>query len=393
MTRVGVLDLIATAAVLYCALAYVGFPIVVRLVRRRRWPEPLAPTDLPRVSVLFAARNEANVVGDRIQNILDQNYPADRLEILVVSDASDDATDSIVTSITDPRVRLVRQEQRSGMTEGLNRLAALATGDVLLRTDPNTIFAQGCVRALGRVFVDSKVGIAVGEVRFTNANTPSVASGEGLYWSLETATKRAAAELGLLCVANGAVYAIRRKLWTPLPPWVADDAAHPLLVWRAGYTAVVAPNAIAYERACTSLREEYLRKVRIISRQVACARWIGLHRLPLPIAFSYTAHKLIRYTVPFAVGIAFPLSVFSACNGSLVGIAVSGGLTSVAATALLGLTDLPGHSGRVTRAMSYLGMVNAAAVAGVVRALRGHPSVTWEASPSTRTVEAEESRA
>ena len=121
-----------------------------------------------------------------------------------------------------------------------------------MQTDANVFFEPGAIRSLVSALETPGVGLAIGEVVFTNQEDPMVASGEGLYWRFETWTKRVEAERGLLAVANGGIYALRRSLWEPLPHQIAGDAAEPLLVARKGYLAVVVPSALAFERAAAT---------------------------------------------------------------------------------------------------------------------------------------------
>jgi len=246
--------------------AYFGYPLLLCWLCR---PRPLtgpaaAPADdqLPRVTVLMAAYNEAYIVRERIQNLLDQDYPPDKLEILFVSDASDDGTDELVARIDDPRIKRFRQEPRQGKTSAINLIGPEATGDVIVHTDANVFFVPTCLRALAEEFRHPEVGVVVGEFKLTNADRPDISYGEGLYWRFETWTKRRESERGLMAVANGSVYALRRELWRPLPPRVSGDAAEPLIAAQEGYRTINAERAIAFERAAQTFGEELLRKGR-----------------------------------------------------------------------------------------------------------------------------------
>ncbi len=369
-----------------CAYAYVGYPFAAYCFFREksRDGEDVELGAVPKLSVLLAARNEAGVIRQRIENLLDQDYPVDRLEVLVVSDASDDGTDAIVLSFADPRVRLFRQEQRQGKTAGINLIGAEATGTIFVQTDANVFFAPGTLAALARAFADPSVGVAIGEVSFTNEDDPLVASGEGLYWQFETWTKHVEAQRGLLAVANGGIYALRRHLWRSLPVYVAGDAAEPLLAAREGYCSVVAPGALAFERAAASHGEEYERKVRIIAQQVACAKWLGVLSLPGRTAWAYVSHKLLRYAVPFIAVDAFCLALAATLGGSPWGLLALLLILGPLAAALLALLPWPGPIARIFRIPLYLVVINLAAASGVLRGLTGNAQPTWEVPRSTR---------
>lgn len=382
-------DLFALAALACLALAgyaYVGYPLLVRWAVRPR-PRAVAPRGadaLPFLSVLVAARNEAAVIEARLRNLLAQDWPADRFEVLVASDASDDGTDARVLAIGDPRVRLLRVEPRGGKTAAINRLAPLAQGEILVHTDANVMFEPGALRGLAAAFGDPAAGVALGEVRFVNDDAPAIASGEGLYWRFESWVKRNEAARGLLCVANGGIYAIRRSLWRPLPPNIAGDAAEPLLAATDGFATVIAERAGARERAAATLGEEYARKVRIIAQQVACWRWIGLRRLPPRIAWAYGSHKLLRYVVPLLLAGAAVLGGVAAAGGSVAGAVLAAAALAPLPLAPFGLLGLPGPAGRLAKVALYFVMVNAAALAGLARGLSGRAQAAWEVPGSTR---------
>lgn len=369
------------------AYAYVGYPLAARLlVPRIAAPPPAPPGDeaLPTLTVLVAAHNEAAVIADRLVNLLEQDYPADRLEILVGSDASDDGTDEIVRAFGDPRVTLWRQEPRAGKTAAINRLGAMARGEILVQTDADVAFAPGALRALAAAFADPRVALADGTVRFSNADSPEVAGGEGLYWRFENWTKQVESERGLLAVANGGIYAIRRERWRPLPPAVAGDAAEPLLAAREGYLTIAATGARAQVRAAATLGEEFARKTRIIAQQVTCARWIGLTRLPGRILWAYASHKLLRYAVPFLAGAALIAGLGAAAQGSRAGLAAAALIVLPVLLAPLGAIRRPPLLARLFRIPLYLVTVNAAALVGVVRGLLGRAPTSWTVPPSTR---------
>lgn len=383
----GVLTAMAFAALGLCLYAYLGYPLIVRLLPRRPLSPAPEPEKWPSVSVLLAAHNEAGVIRRRVENLLGQDYPGP-FEVLVVSDASEDGTDEAVEGIGDPRVRLMRQQPRRGKTTGINRLGREARGEILVQTDANVLFAPGTLRGLVLALARPEAGVAIGEVSFTNEEDPLVAAGEGLYWRFETWTKHLEAERGLLAVANGGVYALKREIWQELPEFVAGDAAEPLLAARGGFRTVVAEGARAFERAAGSHREEYRRKVRIIAQQVACARWLGLRSLPLATAWAYGSHKLLRYLVPFLALGALVLGLAAAAGGSRAGLLAAALVLFPLLMAPIGWLPWPGVLGRALKVPLYLVTINLAAASGLIRGLTGRAAATWEVPRSTRDIQA-----
>ncbi len=379
----GVLAWTALSAILY---AYLGYPIIARWLFAPISSMP--PTSIaaspPSLTVLVPARNEVAVIGDRLANLLAQDYAADRLDVLVISDASDDGTDEVVSAFKDPRIRLIRQPTRQGKTAAINRGAPSARGEILVQTDANVSFAPGTLLALARAFDDPSVGLVLGEVKFVNQEHPEVAGGEGLYWRWETWVKRIEAERGLLAVANGGIYALRKSLWQPLPAAIAGDAAEPLLVARAGFRVAVAARAVALERASDTLAEEFRRKTRIIAQQVACARFIGLTKLPPRILFAYVSHKLMRYAVPVFGSFTLLASTAAWILGSTWGAVPALCVLAPAACLPMTLLPLPAVLARPLQIARYLLMVNLAALVGGWRGLAGGAPAVWETPASTR---------
>lgn len=381
------LTAVALALLGLAVYAYVGYPLIVRsLVGLKPLSGPADPPaddQLPRLSVLMAARNEAYVVRQRLENLLEQDYPPEKVEILFVSDASDDGTDEIVAAMDDPRIRRFRLEQRGGKTAAINSIGAEATGDVIVHTDANVFFVPGCLRALAVEFRHPEVGVVVGEFKLTNADTPDISYGEGAYWRFETWTKRRESERGLMAVANGSVYAIRRELWQPLPPRVSGDAAEPLIAARRGFRTINADQAIAFERAAQTFGEELQRKARIISQQVTCARWLGLRGLPPRIAWAYVSHKLLRYAVPLMLGGALVASA-AAAPFFRPAAWLAGLIAAPYVLSPLGFLPAPAPLARVTKLLRYLVMINAASVLGIWWGLSGRGLAAWDTPESTR---------
>ncbi len=382
----GLLAAVSVVLLLISAYSYIGYPLVVRFLipPRHGAPKTAEPDAWPMLTVLVAAYNEEAVIAAKIENLLDQDYPRDRVEVLVVSDASDDGTDGAVRRVDDPRVRFFRQSVRSGKTAGINRLGREARGEIFIQTDANVMFEKRALKALAAPFRDPDVGLVVGEVVFTNADAPEVAAGEGVYWRFEQWTKRIEALRGLLVVASGGIYAIRRSLWTELPENVDGDAVEPLLVARQGSRTVIAHEAIGFEPAAATLGEEFRRKSRIIARQVAGARWIRLRSLPLRILWAYMSHKLLRYAVPFMSLLAAALGLAALAGGSVVGGLCAAAVLVPLAVAPLGLLSWPRPLHRVFWIPLYLVVINASAVTGTLRGIRGYAPVAWSVPASTR---------
>ena len=244
------------------AYTYFCFPLLV-LARAALRPRPHRRAPItPSVSVLMAARNEAEVIGAKIGNLLALDYPAERLEIVLASDGSEDDTVARARSRGDARVRVL-DLPRVGKAAALSSAAAAARGEAFVFTDANSMLEPCAVRALVAPLADPHVGGVAGDQRYLAGRE---SSGERGYWSVDRMLKRAESRGGNVISATGALYAIRRELFRPPPPGVTDDFAVSTGVICQGRRLVFAPDAVAWEPVGVSAEVEFGRKVRVMTR-------------------------------------------------------------------------------------------------------------------------------
>ena len=211
--------------------AYVGYPIILWQLSRLLGRPPRAPADegadLPSLSLLIAAHNEETVMEERIRNALAMDYPREKLEIVVASDGSTDATAAIVQHYADRGIKLLQYNPRRGKATTLNAAIPTLNGDIVLLSDANTYTDTVAARKIVRWFRDPKVGAVCGRLVLTDPATGGNA--DSLYWKYETFLKRCESRLGALLGSNGAIYAIRRSLFEPIPVnTILDDFVIPL---------------------------------------------------------------------------------------------------------------------------------------------------------------------
>ena len=347
---------------------------------RRR---PLAQLGLPSVSVLVAAYNEADCIGRRIENLLEQNYPADKLEILVGSDDSSDETDAIVQRYAARGVKLSRAG-RCGKAGVLSRLVGIAKGDVLVMTDANTDFEKDAIRRLVQPLRDENVGLVCGRLRLHSPAGAPLA--EGAYWKLESLLKLYESRRGCVMGANGGIYAVRKELFPPLPAGtVVDDFVAALRVLEAGSEVRYEPEAVAHEEAAPDHSGEYRRRVRIAA---GCFRALSQHRHLLSARHGFTAfalwsHKVLRWFVPHAMVVAFAANVLLARGSRFYAMLLLGQCVAyaLAALALLGMS--PRRLRAVADAAAHFVEMNAALLVGFVKYSRGAQGQTWTRTDRT----------
>jgi len=292
---------------------YGGFSLLVVIVGRLRRREVRKQNIAPPISLIIAAYNEEDNIAARLDNALSLDYPPEALQIIVASDGSDDATESIVAGYADPRIQLLRLPRR-GKIPALNDAVNHATGEILVFSDANSMYDSQALRLLARNFADPEVGGAAGNTIYTKLHkSDSSSQGEDLYWSYDKWLKQMESYTGSIISAHGAIYAIRRALYRPITDFaVTDDFAISTLVIEQGYRLVFEGEARAYEPPMPAAEREFRRKVRLMTRGL---RSVLLRKKLLnPFRFGFYAlelftHKVLRRMVPFILLVLFVSSL------------------------------------------------------------------------------------
>ena len=291
--------------------AYPGYALTIWLLsrlfgKRSSPPAASAPAiDLPSATLLIAAYNEAAVIEERILNALAIDYPRDRFQIVVASDGSSDGTPDIVRRYVDRGVQILDYRERRGKSAVLNATIAGLQTDLVILSDANTFNDPDAVLKLTRWFADPGVGSVVGKLVLTDPATGRNA--DSLYWKYETFLKKCEGRLGGLLGANGAIYAIRRPLYVPIPDQtIVDDFVIPLLAKQEhGGTIVYDPEAVAHEETPENIGSEFHRRARIGAGgfQAIALLWRLLDPHRGWISFTFLSHKILRWLCPaFMIG-------------------------------------------------------------------------------------------
>src|ERR1051326_4209415 len=291
------------------AYVYLGYPCLIalwaRAVDRRPRPEPFAADRWPAISIVIAARNEAARLAGRVHNLLAQEYPGPR-EIIVASDGSSDTTAAVLAPFGDA-VRLL-QLPPGGKPAALNAGVAASRGEILVFADARQRFAPGALMALVSNLSDPGVGGATGELVLDceqgDASDSAVGEGIGLYWTYEKWLRRMESRVWSTLGATGAIYALRRSCWSPLPATtLLDDVLAPMRAVLNGCRIVFEETAIAYDRASTDAAAESRRKTRTLAGNYQILFQEPRLLLPFanPVWVQYVSHKLGRLIVPWAL--------------------------------------------------------------------------------------------
>jgi len=264
--------------------------------RDRRAAMPAADT-LPAVSLIISAHNEQAHLPDKLANIRAFDYPRDRLEVIFVSDGSTDGTNAILQAVEDAHIRTVLLPQRGGKSNALNHGVDQAKHEILVFSDAATLFEAAAVRKLVRHFADPRVGVVCGALHF-HASAESRQT-EGVYWTYESVLRLLEARLGATLTASGAIYALRRESYAPLPPdTLVEDLLVPMTARRMGYRVLYDPEAVATDFAASTVAGEFTRRVRIATGSFrALPRLAAIHLGPMT-TFAFFSHKVLRWILP-----------------------------------------------------------------------------------------------
>ena len=294
------------SSVAWLGYVWIGYPLVLEVLSLARPFRSITADDYyPTVSVLIAARNEQKDIGWKLAQTLAWDYPADRLEVLVGSDASTDGTDEAIRSVRDSRLKFASNPERAGKNITLNRLVRLAHGELLFFTDANTHIGPQCLRRIVRHFADSRVGCVTGmERNITGPENSTITTGSNAYLEYESALNILESKLGSVLVCDGSVYCLRRTLFTDLDPDLANDLEHPIRVGSVGAAILYEPEARSLERCSSSAREEFSRRRRIAA-QGALAMWRLRHELRGVRLWQFVSRKFLRWltVLPLAVAL------------------------------------------------------------------------------------------
>lgn len=368
-------------AVLVIVWVYAGYPLALAATAAlRRRPVRRAPIELT-VSFIICAYNEARDIARKLEETLALDYPADRLEVVVASDGSTDATDDIVRGFA-PRVRLLRVEGRGGKTVAQNAAVASATGDILVFSDVTTLYDRGTLRAMVENFADPAVGCVGGDLHYLKERQNPSAEGRALFWGYERQLRLWESQVHSIIGVAGCVYAMRRSLYVPLDAGAISDFVQPGKVTERGYRTVLEPRALAWEPVEShSLGEELRRRARVITRGLR-----GAFRMPALLdptrhpwfAIELWSHRVLRWLVPVFLLVLLAASVVLAGRAPLYRLALGGQLAVYGAGAVAWALErlrvrLPGLFIPL-----YFCLVNLAPLLALAWLVRGEKKVVWE---------------
>ena len=334
----------------------------------------------PNVTFLITAYNEEKNIAKKLENTLSLDYPKEKLEIVVASDASEDKTDQIVREFSERGVILHRVEGRVGKTETQNQTVKMAKGDIVIFSDATTQYKKDALRKIVRNYNDPSVGAVSGRYEYVNPTGAPVGLGTILFWKYENSVKSGQTRIETVTGCCGCIYSVRKSLYEPLPRDIISDLVEPLKILEKGYRIAFEPEAVAYEETTETSEEEFGMRVRVISRGMH-GLWY-MRRLFNPfnyrfIAFQLFSHKVLRWMIPFLLPfllisnlflVGTPFYTLTFVAQILFYIGAMGGY----------LLDKMGKKAKLLALPLYYCVVNAASVAAFFRTIFGKRAIVWE---------------
>jgi len=372
-------------AVLLLAWVYAGYPLVAALVARFRpfEPRPATAASRPLVTVGIAAHDEASHLDARVANVLGQSG-AFELEVIVASDGSTDETSEVVRRLeaADARVRLLDLE-RSGQTAAQAEIFRAARGEIVVLTDAETRFAEGCLDRLVAPFADPRVGCTTGRLEWRAAERTQTSRNEGAYWRYEQVVRRVESRAGWLTAVTGAMLAVRRSSYRDVPAHASMDHLLPLYVRDQGLTVVAVPDAVGEDRPISGLREQFRNRTRTATRGIranlSMAGRLAPWRRP-SAALAIWSHKLLRWATPWLAGVALVGAAIEVAAGRTIYAVplVVAGVLAALVLAGYAIRSRRGTPPRIAAFALSAAVVNLAFVVGWLNVARGRRIEAWD---------------
>ncbi len=379
-----VLFWISAALIVYVYVGYLALLVIRKRLSAHGDSEPVTQESLPTVSVIISARNEAEKIAAKIHDLAAQDYPAELLEVLIVSDGSSDDTVAAAkqaakaqNNLASESIRIIEFPENHGKPNALNEAVKQSSHEILVMADVRQRFSSNAIAALVDRLADPGVGCVSGELRFREEAGKEGATEIGAYWRYERFLRHLESETGSVMGMTGAIYAIRKDLYKAIPTdTLIDDVLIPMNAVREGFKAKFENSAIAYDVPSTTATQEWKRKVRTMGgnwQLLFCHPWL-ISPFHNPEFIAFFSHKAGRLLIPFLIAITLVTSFLIpgpfytlAAWGQAAGIGIG-----IAGTVFPDLRNI-----RLIGLASFFLLLNAAVVAGLMSFLQGDVRKAW----------------
>jgi cellulose synthase/poly-beta-1,6-N-acetylglucosamine synthase-like glycosyltransferase len=359
---------------------FIGYPLVLSVLSLLFGKKVKRRDICPAVSLIISAYNEEKVIREKIENTFELDYPKDKLEIIVASESTD-KTNEIAAEYLEKNVVLCAYQKREGKRATLYRTVPKAKGEIIVFSDANALYKRDAIKKLVRNFADKRIGCVSGRLIYVNPKESSIGEGETTYWEYEFFIKKMASRLFLLSGGvNGSIFAIRKALYNPIDKYRGDDFEIASRIQIAGYGVILEPEAISYEETSANARQEFSRKVRLVTWNIKSVLLLlaeAMKKRRFFTAFLLFSHRLLRYTTPVWLLVIFisnsfllggPLKYFFFLQMVFFFLAFSGFIIEKMKRQINPLFLMP----------FYFSMVNFAAFIGLMKNIFEKPEMVWE---------------
>ncbi|KKF50431.1 glycosyltransferase [Streptococcus uberis] len=339
----------------------------------------------PTVTIMIVAHNEEKVIENKLKNVLNLNYPKEKLSILVTSDNSTDRTNEIVQMYAErfDNISLYKVKNRKGKTNAQNEAAKLVNSEILIMTDANAMLEQNSIKELVSSFIEN-VSYVTGKLVYTNKSETSTSESETSYWNLDTRIREIESNIQTITAGNGALYAIRTSEYVEFNPLMSHDSMMPLYYALNEKRAIANHQAIAYEKAGENDKDEFNRKVRMsritLKFILPSLSILNIFKYKWFTIF-YLGHRTSRYLLWLNHIIAFMSSLFLISNGYIYFLSF---LVQVIVYLLAFSKFYLNVNNKFTNFASYYCMTILAQLIGVIKTILGKNKPFWEKAESTR---------
>ena len=357
---------------------YLGYPLLLLVLsRRKRWSRHKREYS-PAITLIIAAHNEEEVIKEKIENVLAQDYPKNRMQVIVASDASTDRTNEISRNYLDKGVELYDQKEHKGKSAALNHIVAnMASGEIIILNDVTTMLEKDAIKNIIPYFLNNKIGAVAGRLSFKSSNNSAITENHGLYWEYEDFLRTKESDAGYLPFVSGAFYSIRKNLYTPVPEHMPDDSVSPLGAYKQGYSVVYAEDALAHETGANDAGSEFRIKTRGIVRELNSIFYFKELLSPFKnpvLSLVLISHRLLRWSVPIFLIVLFLATLHLIGNPlymTFFWIQIFFYLLAVCGFLIK-------KNIRIISLPFYFSLVNTAALWGIIKFLSGTKQSTWK---------------
>jgi glycosyltransferase involved in cell wall biosynthesis len=374
------MELVFWISIITLFYIYIGYPLVLKFVPKNN----IKTNELevfPSITVCIPAFNEESVIEETILNKLSQDYPKDKVKIIVISDESEDETDAIVTRLASEHknIELIRQIPRKGKTSGLNLAFEQITSELIIFSDANSIYEKNVFHEIAKTFTDESVGYVTGKMVYVNEDGSMVGDGCSAYMKYENHMRSLESSIGSVVGVDGGVDAIRTELYSILNADQLPDFVQPLKVVEQGKRVVYQPTAILKEESLSDNASEFKMRVRVSLRALWALYDMRVLFNPTKFglfSFQLFSHKLIRY-------LAFvPMLLALLANVALVGVSPLYNLMMFGQIAFYGLAYIghtqPNNNNKFVGLAHYFCLINCAAAIASIKFFKGEKIVIWK---------------